>query len=155
MNLLDAIPPGSVVAIDTVIWIYEFEAHATFGPIADDLFRNGFGTGRYHAGCSLIVLGELLVQPLVRGRLDIADNYRRTIVSSSQLAVWDVGRDVVETAAALRAGYRVRLLDALHLGCAIVNSADFFLTNDEGLRRVREVPVLILADYVPAVGGSP
>jgi hypothetical protein len=37
MSLLDDIPPGSLVALDTVIWIYELEANPIFGPITDDL----------------------------------------------------------------------------------------------------------------------
>jgi hypothetical protein len=31
---------GSLVAIDTVIWIYEFETNPIFGRLAPDLFRN-------------------------------------------------------------------------------------------------------------------
>jgi hypothetical protein len=33
MTLLDAIPEGALVALDTMGWIYEFEANPTFGPI--------------------------------------------------------------------------------------------------------------------------
>jgi predicted nucleic acid-binding protein len=149
MSLLDDIRLGSLVAIDTVIWIYEFETNPIFGPITDELFQNGFGSGHCRAGCSLLALGELLVQPLAVGRLDIADEYRRIIVPSPQLTVWDLDREVIETAAVLRARYRVRLLDAIHVACAVVHGAHCFLTNDEGLRRIQEVPILILADYVP------
>jgi hypothetical protein len=30
MTLLDDIPQASLVALDTVVWIYEFEAHAVY-----------------------------------------------------------------------------------------------------------------------------
>jgi predicted nucleic acid-binding protein len=138
-----------LVALDTVIWIYELEANPIFGPITDDLFQNGFGSGHCRAGCSLLALGELLVQPLSQGRLDIADEYRRIIAPGPQLTVWDVNREVIETAAVLRAKYRARLLDAIHVACAVVYSVHCFLTNDEGLRRIQEIPIVILADYVP------
>jgi hypothetical protein len=61
MNLLDEIPEGALVALDTMVWIYEFEAHPRFGPVVRTLFRDGLGTGRNSAGASLLVLGELLV----------------------------------------------------------------------------------------------
>ena len=150
MSLLGDIPPGSLVALDTVIWIYEFEANPVFGTITDELFQTGFASGHCRAGCSLLALGELLVQPLSLGRLDIADEYRRIIAPSPQLTVWDLSREVIEAAAALRVKYRVQLLDAIHVACAVVHRAQFFLTNDERLRRIQEVPILILADHVPA-----
>jgi predicted nucleic acid-binding protein len=154
MTILDAIPPGSLVALDTVAWIYEFEANPVFSPVTNVLFRDGFGAGRFSAACSLLVLGELLVQPLARGRPDLADRYRQLIVSGPDLAVWEVSRAVLESAASLRARYRVKTLDAIHIASAVVNSADRFITNDEGLRRIQEVRVLILADYLPQPPGS-
>ena len=61
MNILDAIPAGSLVALDTVAWIYEFEAHPVFGQVTQKLFQDGFGKGAFRAACSLLVLGEVLV----------------------------------------------------------------------------------------------
>ena len=90
------------MAIDTVTWIYEFETNPIFGPLTHEVFQNGFGTGHCRAGCSLLALGELLVQPLAAGRLDIADQYRRVIAPGPQLTVWDLSREVIETAAVLR-----------------------------------------------------
>ena len=61
-----------------------------------------------------------------------------------------VGLDtVIDTAAALRAKYRLRMLDAIHVACAMVNRADRFLTNDVDLRKVNEIPILILSDFLP------
>ncbi|MFI5459974.1 MAG: type II toxin-antitoxin system VapC family toxin [Isosphaerales bacterium] len=64
------------------------------------------------------------------------------------MTVWDLNREVIENAAVLRARYRVQLLDAIHVACAVAHHAHWFLTNDEGLRRIQELPILILADYV-------
>jgi hypothetical protein len=33
MSILDAIPPGSLVALDTVVWIYQYEANPVFGQV--------------------------------------------------------------------------------------------------------------------------
>ncbi len=149
MTILDAIPAGSLAALDTVVWIYEFEAHPVFGQVTNVLFRDGFGAGHCRAACSLLALGELLVQPLAQGRPDLADRYRQIITPGPDLTVWEIRRDVIEAAASLRAHHRIRMLDAIHVASAAIHRADCFITNDEGLRSIREVPILILADYLP------
>jgi predicted nucleic acid-binding protein len=80
--------------------------------------------------------------------LDLADQYRRVLASGPGFTVWDVTRDVVETAASLRATYRLKMLDALHLASAIVHGAQVFLSSDEDLRRVSGIKVLVLGDFV-------
>jgi predicted nucleic acid-binding protein len=149
VSLLDAIPEGILVALDTAIWIYEVEAHAVFGPVVHSFFGGRLGAGRNRAGSSLLALGELLVQPLAAGRADLAARYRAYFTTSTSFSVWDVTREVVETAAALRASYRVKMIDALHLASAIVNHAAIFLCNDEQLRRVKEINVVTLSPHVP------
>ena len=154
MNILEAISPGSLVAVDTAVRIYEFEFHPSFGPVTRMLFRDGFGTGVCRAARSLLVLGEVLVKPLADSRTDLADRYRLTLSPNPYLMVWPISHDVIETAASLRARYHIKMIDAIHVASAIVNQADVFVTNDEGLRRISEVPILIIADYLPAPSGS-
>jgi predicted nucleic acid-binding protein len=96
-------------------------------------------------------LGEVLVQPLAQGRPDVADRYRQIITSGPDLTVWELDRKVIETAASLRSRYALKMLDAMHVASAMVHQADCFITNDEGLRRIQEVRILILADYVAPV----
>ena len=78
--------------------------------------------------------------------------YRKYFLPSGSFAVWDLSRDVVEKAAELRAKYRIKMLDALHIATAIVSQADLFVCNDLGLRRVTEIKILLLSDY--AIVGS-
>lgn len=147
MSLLDDIPVGALVALDTMVWIYQFEANPLFGPVVRDFFHDALATGRNSAGSSLLVLGEVLVQPLVTARQDLAERYRQAFQSGAGFTVWDVTRSAVDQAAALRARYRLRMIDALHVASAVVNGAQFFLSNDAGLRRVTELQVLLLSDY--------
>jgi predicted nucleic acid-binding protein len=78
----------------------------------------------------------------------LVDSYRQIFTTGLGFTVWEVTRDVVETAAVLRAKHRLRMLDALHVASAVVHGAGFFITNDEGLRRVNEVHVLVLSDFL-------
>jgi predicted nucleic acid-binding protein len=153
VNLFDDIPEGTLVGLDTAAWIYEVEANPRFGPVIRPFFRDRLALGKNRAGSSLIALGELLVQPLAVGRADLVAEYRTYFRQSGKFSVWEVTREVVEKAAELRAKYRLKMIDALHVASAIVNRADSFVCNDHGLRRVSEVKVLVLGDYV-ASGSS-
>lgn len=148
MNLLDDLPANALVGLDTMVWIYELEDHPQFGSIVHSFFTDGLKTGRLQAGSSLLALGELLVRPLAAGRPEIADIYRGIFISGSGFFVWEITRAVVETAASLRAKYRLKMIDALHVASALVNGAGFFLSNDEELRHLTEIKVLHLGDYL-------
>jgi predicted nucleic acid-binding protein len=51
----------------------------------------------------------------------------------------------------LRGRYPIlRALDAVQLAAALDAGADAFLANDKKLQRVKEIKVLVLADYLPA-----
>ncbi len=73
MSLLDDIPEGVVVGLDASVWIYEFEANPTYGPIVHPFFRDRLDAGKNRFGSSLLTLAEVLVQPIALGRKDLAD----------------------------------------------------------------------------------
>ncbi len=116
MNLLDDIPENTLVGIDAVIWIYEFENNPVFAPLTGPFFRDRLNTGKNRAGASVLTLGELLVKPLMLGRTDLVAAYRTTFSSRPGFDVWEATRDVVEKAAELRAKYKLKMLDALAHG---------------------------------------
>lgn len=149
MTLLADIPEGYLVGLDAMIWIYETEGHTVFGPVVHPFFTDRIATGKNQTGSSLVTLGELLVQPLAVGNVQLADRYRQQFDAGPNFTTWAITRDVVEQAAQLRAKYRFKMLDALHLAAAIVNKADIFLSNEPALRKLTELNVLVLADYVP------
>jgi hypothetical protein len=55
-----------------------------------------------------------------------------------------VGLEMADRAASIRARYRLRTPDAIHLATAILEGVDVFLTNDRDLLQVREVPILLI-----------
>jgi len=48
----------------------------------------------------------------------------------------------------LRVAYGLKTPDAIHMATALLNGAQAFVTNDAGLKRVNELDVLVLEDYV-------
>ncbi len=65
--------------------------------------------------------------------------------SAEHLVLTDIDACIIETATQLRATYRFRTPDAIHLATAIEKKAAVFLTGDAGLKQCREVNVSVLS----------
>lgn len=63
------------------------------------------------------------------------------------LDILDVTREIARRAAEMRARHRLRAIDGLQVATAIQAGATAFLTNDQCLRRVDEIPVLLIDDF--------
>ena len=149
MSLLDDIPEGVVVGLDTAPIIYYVEAHPLYGPLVRSFVLARVQTALNVALTSTVSLVEVLVVPLRTRRLDLVSAYQDFLVNFPIIGVVPVSSAVAGWAADLRARYNLRLGDACQMAAALVNGATHFLTNDTGLRRVTELTVLILDDYLP------
>ncbi len=85
----------------------------------------------------------MLVKPLERDAADLAEGYENMIVSGSHFEVLPVRRDILASAAGLRARRAsTRLPEAVHLASAQALACGFFITDDhrlpmpEGMRRL-------------------
>lgn len=91
---------------------------------------------------------ELLVKPLQLGEGGIADEYETLVANFPNLVIVDLDRTTMRRAAGLRARYRLRAIDALQIASCQQHGATAFLTNDLVLRRVTEIDVLLLGDFL-------
>jgi predicted nucleic acid-binding protein len=98
---------------------------------------------------SVVSLAEVLVQPLATARPDLVQRYRDLLLQGPHLALPDLTPQTAERVAELRARYGIRLPDAFQLATGLERGASHFSTNDVRLRRVTELRVLILEDYLP------
>lgn len=97
---------------------------------------------------STVALMELTVRPWQLDRPDVARDYEAALSHFPNLTVADVTRPVAQEAARLRAAYRLRPADALHVATAVVHGATAFVTNDRDLARLDEVQVVLVSDLV-------
>src|SRR5258708_22239285 len=93
---------------------------------------------------SVITLTEVLNQPISKGRTDLERAYRKILLSGYAFRLLPVSQTIAESAAHLRAHYKLRTPDALHIATAIDSECDGFLTNDNGLKRVTELRIIAL-----------
>ncbi len=136
------------IGLDSSLFIYHFEAHPTYAPLTEVIFR-GIEAGNWEAVTSTITLMELTVRPWQLEREDVAREYEALLVNFPHLTIAEIDRDVARQAAKLRALQRLRPADALQLATTLVYQRDAFITNDRRLARLVSVlDILILNDFL-------
>lgn len=135
------------VGLDTPVFIYHIEARARFaGPAGVAL--DELAGGAFAGVTSVLTLMEIAVKPLQIGRPEVAEEYEVLLANYPNLAVAAIDRPTARRAAGLRARHRLRPPDALQVAACLEQGATAFLTNDRELRRVTELQVLVLEDFV-------
>ena len=139
---------GQRICLDTAPIIYFIEEHVTYRNIVRPVFVE-IDSGNIEAITSTITLLEVLVHPLRTGNETLAEKYREILLSSAGLITFEISHEISEMASRLRAKYFIRTPDAIQIAVGIQHGATNFLTNDPNLRKVSEIKMLILGDYLP------
>jgi predicted nucleic acid-binding protein len=149
VTLLDDVPTGALVGLDSAPLIYYIEQHATYHPIVQPFFEDRVQKALNSIVTSVVSLAEVLVLPFKVGRADLVQAYRDFFAKAPQLTMVSISVALAEQAAHLRGQFNLRLPDALQIAAALELGATHFITNDIGLRRVTKLKVLVLDDYLP------
>jgi predicted nucleic acid-binding protein len=150
MTLAGELSRVSSLFIDTAPIIYYIEAHPQFGPLAKEVF-DSFLSGRITAYSSVLTLTEVLPKPIESGDAKLARKFAEFLEHGKNFNLVVITAVIAKQAGVLRGRYPVlRALDAVQLAAAIDAGADAFITNDKKLKRMKEIKVLVLSDYLPA-----
>jgi predicted nucleic acid-binding protein len=103
--------------------------------------------GGVRAVTSTLSLMEVLVRPKQLGQQKVADDYGFLLRTFPNLTLRNIDDTCAEKAADLRTAYGIRPPDALQIGTAMVSGATCFVTNDEKLKRVKEIEVVVLNHF--------
>lgn len=144
--MLEAVRSASQVALDTQALIYFFEENVQFCALVEPIIQ-AIDNGEKRGIFSYITLLEVLVKPLELKRADLAERYRGILLRNANTRILPVDLAVAEEAARIRAEYKFKTPDAIQLATAKIGGADVFVTNDDQLKRFRELPVVVLADH--------
>lgn len=138
----------SIVALDTVIFIYHFEKSKTYFKLTKEIFSRLDENQDFSAITSILTLLEVSVKPLEDSRNDLLKEYSDKLLYDNKLTTLMIEEDVAIKAAELRAKYRIRTPDAIQIATSIIGKAGAFITNDIDLKKVKEIEVLILDDFL-------
>lgn len=90
----------------------------------------------------------MLVQPLRQQNQILVEEYRNILSNAENLTMSPITAEIAESAAQIRAKYDIRTPDALQIATALAINCQFFLTNDEHLKKVSEIQVRTLKDML-------
>ena len=134
----EALPPGALLLVDSAPIIYTLEAHPKFAARYKRLFAR-HAAGELSLAVTTITIAEVLTGPLGTGEEALARRYR-TVLESWQVV--DLTADIAETAARLRAKYKLKLPDAIQLASALSVNADALVTHDRDFASVSGLRVV-------------
>ena len=145
MILADALDNVQRLFLDTAPAIYFLERHPVYFSRMEAVFRIR-RERKIVIVTSPVTLAECLVHPIRLGLAEQSKSYRELILHGVGTEFHEIGPEVAERAARLRATHSIPLMDALQLGMAVAADCHAFLTNDRRLSKLAEIPVLLLDD---------
>ena len=146
MGLVDELR-GSRICIDTAPFIYFIEKDPKYLGILRPIFAE-IDVGKIDAITSTITLLEVLVLPFKTKNESLAEKYREILLYAEGLTTFEIFHEVSELSSKLRAKYSIRTPDAIQIAVGIIYGADAFLTNDSGLKKVKDIKIVILEDFL-------
>jgi predicted nucleic acid-binding protein len=137
LNLHD-LRADALLLVDSAPIIYCLEGHAKYAPRFSPLFEL-HREGKLRFALTSITLAEVLTGPLQSKDEALARRYR-TILETWQLVVLDA--NIAESAARLRAAFRLRLADAVQVASALSINVDALVTHDRDFSRVKSLRII-------------
>jgi len=145
MILADRLASARQIFLDTAPVIYFVEKNPVFAPQLQDMFQR-LDDGKLIAVVSPITLAECLVLPYKLGKSNIAQIFTDLLVNGESVLFYPIDDMTADKAADLRARYNLTLTDAFQIAVAIQAGCDAFLTNDIELKRVTEIPIVVISE---------
>ncbi|MFH0919230.1 MAG: type II toxin-antitoxin system VapC family toxin [Fibrobacterota bacterium] len=136
--------------IDTAPIIYYVEAHLQYGPLVKEVVES-FLSESLIAYTSEVTLVEVLPKPIETGNEPLAKKFADFLRYGNNLVLLEISADIAVIAGKLRGRYSsLKAMDAIQIAAALVSESEAFLTNDEKLKQIKDVNVLVLKDYLGA-----
>lgn len=139
------------VCIDTAPFIYFIEKHPRYLNVVKPVFIE-INAGEIEAITSTITLIEVLVHPFKTKNETLGQKYRDILLHSEGLTTFEILHEISEMSSRLRAKYTIKTPDAIQIAVGVLYGATKFLTNDPDLKKVSEIEVLVLDDFLEKEG---
>lgn len=130
-----------------MIFLYHFADHPRYAPLTELLFEL-LETNKLKAVTTTITIAEVFVRAEEKQDQMTIAAYEQFFHTIPNLDIILVDWHVARLASKLRATYRsIRLPDALQLSAPLLKNYPIFLTNDEKMKKVKEIEVVTLDEY--------
>lgn len=147
MKWEDALQGVRRLGLDTAPVIYFVEGNAEFHARCVPFFQ-AIDDAEIEAFTSAITLPETLAHPLRNNDAVRVAAFRDLLLTTQGITTLPLTVAIAERSARLRADYNLRTPDAAQIATALIANCDAFLTNDEKLKRVNEIRVIIVGELL-------
>jgi len=130
--------------LDTNLFIYHFEDNPSFVAAIDRVFSK-LANKSTKGVTSIITLAEILS---LKSLGPIVESIKKSLLSTPNLVIVDVNQEIAEEAARIRRKYGFRLPDSLHLATALHEKADYFVTGDKQIKKIKEIKIKLLTPHL-------
>ena len=126
-----------LLAIDSMVFIYHLESYQNYTKKTTRLFK-AVHQGKLRAVTSVVSLIEVLSTPKLETSPQKVGLFSRFFYETPNLSTVDVTREISEQSAKLRRKYtKLRTPDSIQISTALNYKADFFVTNDLNLKKIK------------------
>lgn len=133
-----------IVGLDTPVFVYFFQRNKEYFARARIVLK-AVEDGRVAGVFSAIGMIELFTGLKKQGRNDLAFHYKAALnIFPHLMIVGGINEKIVDIASDFRVRYGISTPDAIHIATAIDAGAKKFITNDKGLKRIKEILVELL-----------
>lgn len=136
---------GRNVYFDTNIFIFAVEGLTDVEIQIKSLLR-ALASREITVVTSELTVAEVLVKPLRDGDLPLQRTYEQLLQTTPVFQVIPIQREILRTAAALRATTKLKLPDTIHLATYDFIGCDSFLTGDLSFRSASAANIKILSE---------
>ncbi|MBI3649433.1 MAG: PIN domain-containing protein [Acidobacteria bacterium] len=143
MKITDALQNITQLFLDTAPVIYYVEKNPSYIDLVKTVFDH-IDSGLLTAVTSPVTLAECLVEPYRSGAIQLQVDFSDLIVYGNHTIFTSINQESARQAAELRARYNLTLTDALQVSIALGTGCQALLTNDNTLKRVSEISILLL-----------
>lgn len=135
---------GSIIALDTMLFIYLFEEDEKYIDDIQSLFES-IEKGNVKAVTSAVTIIECLTKPLKKNDFPLVARYKTAFRNFPNLTVLPVSLEMAEKAASIRAAYGLKTPDSIQVAGGILGRAKTFLTNDFHFEEIEGIRVMQLS----------
>ena len=134
------------IGVDSSIFIYKFEQNKKYESLCSVVFER-LSDNKLKIITSIITPAEVLTKPIELKDQKVVELYETVFSKLPNFELIELNYTMAKQAAGLRARYKILLPDALQLAACLQNNAQAFLTNDNKLKRVKDLLIICLKDY--------
>ncbi|MXZ47483.1 MAG: type II toxin-antitoxin system VapC family toxin [Chloroflexi bacterium] len=141
-----SLPTGGLIYIDASSLIYSVERVEPYRTLLEPVWQAAQDENITPVSSPILVI-EALVKPLRDGNAAIETQYRQ-LFAAGAIRLLEASYQVFEDAARVRAASGLRTPDAIHAATALRANCALFVTNDNDFRRVPDLPLAVLDDFL-------